>query len=109
MPFPRHRSRSSKKHLRRVPSGRVVIHYQQGRGKKHVCAICSSRLPGVKPRSAKVKKLSKTEKRPERIFGGVLCSNCVQRLLKEKTRLETGAISAEDVALNHLKFLEKLS
>jgi len=53
-------------------------------------------------------KLAKTEKRPERLFGGVLCSNCVKQLLKEKTRLQGGVLREEDVDLLHLKYIKML-
>ncbi len=108
MSFPWQRSRSSKKHMHRTPSGKTNVIYRRKRGAKHKCAICSSFLTGVPPRS-KLKRLRKTQRRPERMFGGVLCSNCVQHLVKQKTRLETGAISREDVSLNNLKFIDKLS
>ncbi len=109
MPFPRQRSRSAKHRVRKTPGGKMSIRYKQGRGKKHKCAICPVLLQAVQPVSKKKKRLSKTEKRPERKFGGVLCGNCVSLLMKEKTRLEVGAISREEVPLNHLKYIDKLS
>ena len=109
MPFPRQRSTSYKKRSRRTPSGRKVMHYSQAPGSKHTCAICTSVLRGVARKNKRLPRLTKTQRRPERKFGGILCANCVEQIIKEKTRLETGAISREDVPLARLKYLDKLS
>ena len=62
------------------------------------CALCGNRLHAVPKRGiAGMRKLAKTEKRPERVYGGILCSGCTRRLLKEKARLKTGVISADEL------------
>ena len=108
MPFPRQRSTSQKKKTHRTPSGRVSTLYSQGKGSKHSCAICHTLLSAVMVRSKALKRATKTQRRPERKFGGVLCASCVETLIKEKTRLETGSISREEVSLAHLKYLDRL-
>jgi len=55
-------------------------------GKYAHCAICKKQLHGV-PRK-KLRKLSKSEKKPSRIFGGYLCSSCSREKLKERIRSE---------------------
>ncbi|MFH0712992.1 MAG: 50S ribosomal protein L34e [Candidatus Micrarchaeota archaeon] len=107
MPFPRHRSTSAKQRTRRTPLGRVSTTYSRKKGSKNVCAICRTILHSVMVRSKKLKRASKTQKRPERKFAGVLCGGCVEQIVKEKTRIETGAISREDVPLSHLKYFSK--
>jgi len=109
MPFPRQRSRSARRHQRKTPSGKVVTHYLRTKGSKHTCAICSAILQAVAVKSKKLPRLTKTQRRPERKLAGVLCGNCVERIIKEKTRLEMGSISREDVPLSHLKYIDKLS
>ena len=53
-------------------------------------------------------KLSKTEKRPERVYGGVLCATCAQQIVKEKTRLASGVLLRSEVPITHLKYIEGL-
>ncbi|MEM4691631.1 MAG: 50S ribosomal protein L34e, partial [Desulfurococcaceae archaeon] len=36
--------------------------------------------------SSELRKLAKTEKRPQRTYGGVLCVNCLEKLLKKTIR-----------------------
>ena len=43
------------------------------------CATCGNKLHAVPNRNvAEMKKLSKTQKRPERPYGGVLCGTCMK-------------------------------
>jgi large subunit ribosomal protein L34e len=51
------------------------------------CAVCGKQLHGV-PRKfpAKMKKIAKTAKRPERPYGGYLCSGCMRELFKSEVR-----------------------
>lgn len=51
------------------------------------CAICKKPLHGTKRLEVnELKKLSKSEKRPERPYGGYLCSECAKELFKQKAR-----------------------
>ncbi len=87
MPAPRFRSRSMKRRLKKTPGGRKVIHYERGKLKLAHCANCGKQLGGVPSlRIGKMKKLSKTQKRPQRIFGGVLCPKCVKDKIKETVK-----------------------
>ncbi len=81
---------------------------RKGSVSEKLCAICHAKLAGMPNNRRDFKKLSKTEKRPERRFAGVLCGNCVAKLIREKTRMETGSISREDISLGHLKYLDVL-
>jgi large subunit ribosomal protein L34e len=63
----------------KVPGGRTVIHYKYKKPKKAHCARCKAPLAGVpRERPYKIRKMSKTQKRPERPFGGMLCSRCMR-------------------------------
>ena len=72
---------------RRAPSGRVSIVKKRKKPTFARCAKCGKRLHGI-PRlvPVKMKKLSKTKKRPHRTYGGYLCSSCMRELFKEKAR-----------------------
>ena len=87
MPRPAHRTRSRRKVIVRTPGGRVTIHYEPRKPGPAKCAICGKPLNGV-PREipSVLKKLAKTEKRPERPYGGYICPECLSRLLREAVR-----------------------
>jgi large subunit ribosomal protein L34e len=87
MPAPSRRSRSLRKVHRKVPGGRTVVHYKKKKPGKAKCGRCGAALKGVpRERPYKMRKLCKTKKRPERPYGGVLCSKCMRELFKEKAR-----------------------
>lgn len=70
---------------KRTPGGKIVIRSKRRRPSIARCAICKKPLHGI-PRliPSKFKDLPKTKKRPERPFGGYLCSKCMREVLKEK-------------------------
>ena len=103
------RFRQAKKKMRRTPGGHTRPYYKLEKKGKGVCACCRKQLHGVKNLSAPdLAKFSKTEKRPERIFGGVLCGNCTRQIIKEKARLQSGVIGKEDVDLIHHKYISMM-
>lgn len=79
------RSRSLSRVIKRTPGGRTVIHYRKKKPSPAKCAICKKPLKGV-PRviSSKLKRIPKSEKRPNRPYGGNLCSSCMREKIKEK-------------------------
>ncbi len=87
MPAPRLRSRSLRKIFRKVPGGRVSIHYKKRKPKAARCGDCGAVLKGV-PRELpfRMRSMAKTKKRPERPYGGVLCSKCMRQTIIEKVR-----------------------
>ncbi|HIE33558.1 MAG TPA: 50S ribosomal protein L34e [Candidatus Altiarchaeales archaeon] len=86
---PRLRSRSKKRVQKRTPGGRTVTHYKREKPSKQKCGRCHRPLSGV-PNNipSKVRKLSKSEKIPSRPYAGVLCPECVEKLLRYQTRFE---------------------
>jgi len=77
--------------LRRVkvttPGNRNKIVYKQRKPSQAKCAACGAILSGV-PRATKseITNMPKTAKRPERPFGGFLCSKCLRVTMKDKAR-----------------------
>jgi large subunit ribosomal protein L34e len=70
---------------RKIPGGETVTKFRERRPKQAHCAGCGNVLHGI-PRMFVVdaKRASKTEKRPERPYGGVLCSACLRvKLISE--------------------------
>ncbi|MTK63520.1 MAG: 50S ribosomal protein L34e [Methanobacterium sp.] len=88
MPELRYRSRSYKRTFKKTPGGKTVLHYKKKLPNKHVCAECGKQLHAVpRGRPYQIKKLSKSKKRPNRPYGGYLCSECARRLFKQEARL----------------------
>ena len=71
----------------KTPGARVVTHHEQRKPKAATCANCGERLKGV-PRGtpSQIKSLTKSQRRPERPYGGVLCSACTRAKMKQAAR-----------------------
>jgi len=63
----------------KVPGGRTVLRFNERKPKAPHCATCGLALAGI-PRMTRVeaKNSSKSSKRPERPYGGQLCSACMR-------------------------------
>ncbi len=86
MTKPRFKSKGWKKVKKKIPSG-VTIHYRRKKPNKAKCGRCGKELHGVpRLRPIQLNKLPKTKKRPERPYGGNLCSSCMRELMREKAR-----------------------
>jgi len=78
------RSRSLKRKKVRTPGKRLITHYEDKKTKIARCSVCGKPLHGVpRVKSSKMKKLPKTKRRPERPYGGTLCSKCMRKLFRE--------------------------
>jgi len=83
----RYKSRTLRRKQVRTPGGRIKTHYLKRKPKKAHCAGCGAVLSGVpRERPFIMRNLAKTKKRPERPFGGVLCSKCSRDLIKRQAR-----------------------
>ncbi|MBW6451801.1 MAG: 50S ribosomal protein L34e [DPANN group archaeon] len=84
---PRHRSHSLRRVKLKTPSGENKMHFVARKPKIAHCSKCKDKLHGV-PRDLpnKIKNMAKTEKRPERVFGGKLCASCTKQEIKERVR-----------------------
>lgn len=81
------KSRSLRRVKVKMPGGITRLVYKRRKPKKARCSGCGALLEGV-PRelAAKMKKLAKTKKRPQRPYGGMLCSRCMRKLFVSKAR-----------------------
>ena len=87
MPTGKYKSGHFRRVFRRTPGARVVTLYRERKPSKQRCAKCDTVLSGVpRLRKAEAANTPKTAKRPERPFGGVLCSRCSRDLIKKSTR-----------------------
>ena len=90
MVAPKHRSHSLRKVFKKTPGGRTVVHYEKKKPNKAVCTLCGRPLSGT-PREvpSKLRNMPKSSKRPERPYGGVLCSSCARRVIIEEVRFKS--------------------
>lgn len=87
MPAGRFKSRTFRRVFRRTPGARTSLQYRKRKPSKAKCGLCGALLSGVpRERSFKMMRLPKTAKRPERPFGGVLCSKCMRKKIKDSFR-----------------------
>lgn len=91
MPAGKHKSRSLRRVFKKTPGGKTVLHYIKRNVSKAHCGSCGRVLAGVaRGRPAIVRNIPKTQKRPERPFGGVLCTTCSRRVAIEEARVLKG-------------------
>ncbi|RLI47269.1 50S ribosomal protein L34e [Candidatus Bathyarchaeota archaeon] len=87
MPKPSQRTRSRKRLLHRLPGGRIKTSYKREKTSALHCARCAQTLSGVPSSNPyQLRKLTASQKRLGRMYGGHLCHNCVRELLKQATR-----------------------
>lgn len=87
MPAGRFKSRTFRRVKSKLPGGRVTTHYKKRRPARAKCAVCGSLLmavPNLRP--FRMKKLQVSKKRPERPFGGNLCSACTRSYIRAEAR-----------------------
>lgn len=86
MPRKSQRSRTFRRIHVKTPGGTKLVYAKRKPSKAH-CAKCDAILHGVaSERPYLMAKMSKTEKRPERPYAGMLCSKCMR--LKIKSTLQ---------------------
>lgn len=87
MPSGRHKSRTLRRVFVRTPGSRTVLRYRKRKPARALCAACKKPLAGVpRERPHKMQNMPKTAKRPERPFGGNLCSACSRKRIILETR-----------------------
>ncbi|MBS3123372.1 50S ribosomal protein L34e [Candidatus Woesearchaeota archaeon] len=95
MPEGKFRSRTFRRIHVRTPGGKSVLHYRRRKPSKPTCAGCGRVLAGVPQELPHdLKKIAKSSRRPERPYGGVLCTVCSRQLWKDKTRIEPTEVKA---------------
>lgn len=87
MPITKNRSRTLRKVYVKTPGGKTVVHHRKRKPSKAKCSKCGAVLKGVpRERPYKMMTMAKTKKRPERPYGGALCSRCMRTTIKQKAR-----------------------
>jgi large subunit ribosomal protein L34e len=80
MPAGKHKSRSLRRVFVKTPGGETKIQYRKRKPSKKVCENCNKVLQGIPTLiQSKFKNLPLTKKRPQRPYGGNLCSSCMRK------------------------------
>lgn len=88
MPAGRFRSRTFRRVQRKVPGGRTAFHYRKRAPGPAKCVECGALLNAVpRARPYKMSNMAKSLKRPQRLYGGVLCSKCSRNRIKDRIRV----------------------
>lgn len=87
MPRGMHKSGRLRKVFVKTPGAKTKIQYKRRKPARAKCAVYGTPLQAV-PRElpAKMANMSKSKKRPERPYGGILSSRAMRELLKHKAR-----------------------
>jgi len=81
------RTRSLKRKRIRTPGNRLVTHFKTEKPGAARCAVCKKPMHGVpRIKSSKMGRLPKSQRRPERPYGGNLCSECMRNLFRKSVR-----------------------
>jgi large subunit ribosomal protein L34e len=87
MTAPRFRSRTFRRISKKLPGGEVVIHHEKRKPSQQKCAVCKVDLKGIPIVGVtKMRTLGISKKRPERPYGGYMCSKCTREKLKAISR-----------------------
>ncbi len=87
MPRGMFKSRTFRRIKKKTPGGETKLVYAKRKPSVAHCGRCGAQLQGIPRGTPKdIAKLSKTEKRPERPFGGVLCAKCLRDVMKYEAR-----------------------
>jgi large subunit ribosomal protein L34e len=79
----KHKSRTFKRIKVTTPGGTNKVHFRTRKHAKAQCKTCGKGLQSVPTgRPAQIRKLPKNQRRPERPYGGVLCSRCTREHIK---------------------------
>lgn len=80
MPAGKHKSRSLRRVFVKTPGSGTKIQYRKRKPSKKVCQDCGKNLQGIPSLiQSKLKNLPLTKKRPQRPYGGTLCSSCMRK------------------------------
>ncbi len=87
MTKPRFKSKSWRSKQVKTPGNRLVNRYLRKNPRAAKCSNCSRKLAGVpRVRPEYLKRMPKTERRPERPYGGKLCSSCMRQVFRKVVR-----------------------
>jgi len=103
MPVPKNRSSSVRRIFRKTQKGKIAIHYRRKKKEgRHHCAVCGGILQGV----TTARGLARSERVPSRKFAGVLCHNCVSKVIVLASRVKGGQLPANEVEVRYKRYVD---
>ncbi len=86
---------------RKTPGRRVATHKRREKTSKHKCALCGAVLHGMKRgTNSEIRRASKSQRRPERPFGGQLCTKCFRKVMILRAKVKFKILHPEEVPLS---------
>lgn len=94
----------------KTPGGKTVRRIVKKKTKKQTCAVCDSLIHGVPhgKRPFEVKKLSKTERRPENLLSSMLCPKCRKLAYLDAVMLKNKVKEEKDIDLRYKKYINMI-
>ena len=87
MTRPMYRNHTLRRVTRKTPGAELVKHFEKRKPSAACCGTCGALLQAVpRARPYEMENMPKSQKRPERAFGGVLCSSCSRREIIKRAR-----------------------
>ena len=86
MVYGANKSRSRKRIHRRIPSGKSVLEFRETRPGKPTCPTGRPLLGTARGTKNEIRKLTKTERRPSRPYGGVLSSPAMRDVMHARVQ-----------------------
>ncbi len=108
MPSPNEKNKKRKSI--RTPGGVTKTVYVKKKTKKDKCSLCSRNLNGMPhgKRPFEVKKLKKTQRRPENLLASVVCPVCRDVIYQEAVMLKYSVVETKDIDTKHLKYIDMI-
>jgi len=108
--MPNPNEKFKKRKSTRIPSARTSTVIVKKKTAKHKCAVCKNILHGMPhgKRAYEVKRLSKTQRRPENLLASILCPKCRQIAYQEAVLLKNKIKQEKDVDLRYLKYIKMI-
>jgi large subunit ribosomal protein L34e len=108
--MPNPNQKFKKKKTRKTPGGKSKTIIVKKKPNKHKCALCDSYLHGVPhcKRPFEVKKLKKTQRRPENLLASILCPICRQKVYQDAVMLKYKIKTKKDIDIKNIKYVEMI-
>ncbi len=109
MSKPSQRTSSKAKKFKRGQKN-LSIHFTAKKTSKHSCSLCGRVMHGMPHGkiSSEVRKLSKTEKRPEALLAGQVCNSCRSVIVEEAIKVKENLKSLQQVNLGLTSWVSKV-
>jgi large subunit ribosomal protein L34e len=108
MPSPNEKFKKHK--FVRTPGGKTKRNLVKKKTSKQKCAVCSKVINGVPHglRDFEVKRLSKTQRRPENLLSSILCPKCREIAYHDAVMFKYKLKTEKDLDFRYKKYIEMI-